>query len=121
MHDLDFFEDMLVDIEGAGERMGTPALKITGMPGKHVPDGVLGTLNDLIKAVPPTNGWMLELGYKDEGGEFKCGYRYVQAIATAVEIEVFFVLEEPLHDLPAYPLDSHIASTSPATHSLSTI
>ena len=40
-----------------------PALKVTGMPGKHVPPGPLSFANDLIKAVPPTNGWMLELGY----------------------------------------------------------
>ena len=28
--------------------------------------------------VPPTNGWMLELGYKDggSGDNFQCGYRY---------------------------------------------
>jgi len=38
------------------------AIKVTAMPGKHVPPGVLGTLNDLLGAVPPTNGWMLELG-----------------------------------------------------------
>ncbi|KAL9023197.1 MAG: hypothetical protein Q9196_007346, partial [Gyalolechia fulgens] len=81
VYDLDFFEDMLVDVEGSGgvEDDGKggkrPAIKVTGMPGKHVPPGVLGTLNDLINAVPPTNGWMLELGYQDEKEEFKCGYR----------------------------------------------
>jgi len=52
VHDLDFFQDMFVDIQssegGEGKR---PALKVTGMPGKHVPPGVLGTLNDLINAV----------------------------------------------------------------------
>ena len=28
--------------------------------------------------VPPTNGWMIELGYKVSGSEdsFQCGYRY---------------------------------------------
>lgn len=80
VHDLDFFEDMLVDVEG-GDGKGAkkqPAIKVTGMPGKHVPPGVLGTLNDLMNAVPPTNGWMIELGYKNEEAEkeqFKCGYR----------------------------------------------
>ncbi|KAI4128023.1 MAG: hypothetical protein LQ338_002914 [Usnochroma carphineum] len=49
VHDLDFFEEMLVDVEGSGK--GRPAIKVTGMPGKHVPPGVLGTLNDLINAV----------------------------------------------------------------------
>lgn len=57
MFDLDFFEDMLVDVEGSGglgdDGKGgkRPAIKVTGMPGKHVPPGVLGTLNDLISAV----------------------------------------------------------------------
>jgi len=47
------------------------------MPGKHVPDGLLSTANELIGAVPPTNGWMIELGYNenDEEGSFKNGYR----------------------------------------------
>ncbi|KAL8909533.1 MAG: hypothetical protein Q9171_005012 [Xanthocarpia ochracea] len=73
VHDLDFFEDILVDIEG-GEGKGKAAVKVMGMPGKHVPPGVLGTLNDLVNAVPPTNGWMIELGYKSDE-DFKCGYR----------------------------------------------
>ncbi|KAL8661487.1 MAG: hypothetical protein Q9202_005552 [Teloschistes flavicans] len=76
VHDLDFFQDMLVDIAGASDAgTGKPAIKVTGMPGKHVPPGVLGTLNDLVKAVPPTNGWMLELGYKSGEEDFQCGYR----------------------------------------------
>lgn len=57
-----------------------PAIKVTGMPGKHVPDGPLSIANNLLKAVPPTNGWMLELGYKEGDGTtdaFNCGYRYV--------------------------------------------
>jgi L-ascorbate metabolism protein UlaG (beta-lactamase superfamily) len=49
------------------------------MPGKHVPDGILGTMNDFLEAVPPINGWMLELGYfiasTDTGDDFTCGYR----------------------------------------------
>ncbi|KAL8710554.1 MAG: hypothetical protein Q9225_007270 [Loekoesia sp. 1 TL-2023] len=72
VHDLDVFQDILVDIEGKGKK---PAVKVTGMPGKHVPPGVVGTLNDFINAVPPTNGWMLELGYRGDGEEFRCGYR----------------------------------------------
>lgn len=33
------------------------------MPGKHVPPGpgdLLEKLNEIVKAVPPTNGWMIE-------------------------------------------------------------
>lgn len=76
---------MMVDIvpgseshSGQTERPGkTPSIKVTGMPGKHVPDGVLGTLNEFLKAVPPTNGWMVELGYgKGTDENFECGYRY---------------------------------------------
>lgn len=40
---------MLVDIVAQGE--GKPAIKVTGMPGKHIAPGVIGTLNDLISAV----------------------------------------------------------------------
>ncbi|KAL9009382.1 MAG: hypothetical protein Q9173_005587 [Seirophora scorigena] len=69
VYDVDFFEDVMVDVEEA-----TAAIKVTGMPGKHVPPGVMGTLNDMVGAVPPTNGWMMELGYK-KGEDFKCGYR----------------------------------------------
>lgn len=48
------------------------------MPGKHVPPGPAGALekvNELIKVIPPTNGWMVELGEERGGGEFFCGYR----------------------------------------------
>ncbi|KAL9032110.1 MAG: hypothetical protein Q9180_006695 [Flavoplaca navasiana] len=114
VYDLDFFEDCMVDIQGNEKRA---AVKVTGMPGKHVPPGVLGTLNEIVEAVsfvsaffgeggmewgvegeertgwkwegygrgadvvviqvPPTNGWMMELGYKNAQDDFKCGYRYV--------------------------------------------
>ncbi|KAL6717260.1 hypothetical protein ACLMJK_005175 [Lecanora helva] len=80
VHDLDFFDEMLVDIKkapGAGEKI--PSIKVTGMPGKHVPPGpggVMEKMNDLLSAVPPTNGWMLELGSHSEGEkDFQCGYR----------------------------------------------
>ena len=60
-----------------------PAFKVTGMPGEHVPPGPLETINDIVKAIPPTNGWMLELGSlpiasisTDPGQtDFECGYR----------------------------------------------
>lgn len=40
-----------------------PAVRVTGMPGKHVPPGMLDKVNDLLGAVPPTNGWLVELGW----------------------------------------------------------
>jgi hypothetical protein len=52
-----------------------PSIKVTGMPGKHVPPGPLAVANDILKAVPPTNGWMVELGYSDSSSQFENGYR----------------------------------------------
>ena len=49
VHDLDFFDECLVSIKGK-----KAAIKVTGMPGKHVPPGpagVAGKLNDLLGAV----------------------------------------------------------------------
>jgi L-ascorbate metabolism protein UlaG (beta-lactamase superfamily) len=73
VYDLDFFESCLVSISpeangsaAAGEAGRVPAIKVTGMPGKHVPDGALSVANDLLGAVPPTNGWMVELGYRPD-------------------------------------------------------
>jgi L-ascorbate metabolism protein UlaG (beta-lactamase superfamily) len=86
VYDLDFFESMFVDIRESGTAQGAtskkvPAVKVTGMPGKHVPQGLLSKANDLLGAVPPTNGWMLELGYKEGTDDsFKNGYRYISTI-----------------------------------------
>ncbi|KAI1383308.1 Metallo-hydrolase/oxidoreductase [Hypoxylon trugodes] len=68
VHDLDFFESLMLHIDRkepshAGGYGKVPAIKVTGMPGKHVPPGPLAKANDLLKAVPPTNGWLLELGH----------------------------------------------------------
>lgn len=52
VYDLDFYHCMMVDVKKeGGQSEKSPAIKVTGMPGKHVPSGVLGTLNDLVKAV----------------------------------------------------------------------
>ncbi|KAK4970503.1 hypothetical protein LTR66_011556 [Elasticomyces elasticus] len=71
---------MMVDIatHDSSSADKAPAIKVTGMPGKHVPQGLLSMANDLLGAVPPTNGWMVELGRVDKGkGEesFENGYR----------------------------------------------
>ncbi|KAK4031267.1 beta-lactamase superfamily domain-containing protein [Parachaetomium inaequale] len=66
---------------GAGEgrtKKKKPAVRVTGMPGKHVPPGPLAAINELLGAVPPTNGWLVELGWTKptEGEEgFETGYR----------------------------------------------
>lgn len=75
---LEFWESAVVDAPrtatGKGKGKGKPGVKVTGMPGKHVPDGVLGTLNEWVGAVPPTNGWMVELGSEGPEG-WESGYR----------------------------------------------
>ncbi|EIN07994.1 Metallo-hydrolase/oxidoreductase [Punctularia strigosozonata HHB-11173 SS5] len=76
------WDSLMVDVEGQdpdAQNGRVRAVKITGMPGKHVPSGgILGKVNELAHAVPPTNGWMVELGSKPKDGDdvdFTCGYR----------------------------------------------
>lgn len=76
-------------------------IKITGIPGKHVPPGpahILETLNNLLGAVPPTNGWMIELGsYSGAGGEWRKGYRIYISGDTLVIPELKDVAEKYKH------------------------
>lgn len=67
VHQLDVFESIMLHNDQA-------TIKITGTPGKHVPPGMLSRANDLLGAVPPTNGWIIELG-QSTGDELKTGYR----------------------------------------------
>ncbi|KAI0018350.1 Metallo-hydrolase/oxidoreductase [Xylariomycetidae sp. FL0641] len=72
VHDLDPFQSLALHIDddaGGKQRESVgggyakaPVIKVTATPGKHVPPGPLAAANDLLKAVPPTNGWLLELG-----------------------------------------------------------
>lgn len=51
VYDLDFFDEMLVDIADSNSKA---AFKITGMPGSHVPvgpAGLVGKANELAGAV----------------------------------------------------------------------
>ncbi|XDG06644.1 hypothetical protein ABKA04_006259 [Annulohypoxylon sp. FPYF3050] len=86
VHDLDFFESIMLHIDRkepshAGGYGKVPVIKVTGMPGKHVPPGPLAKANDLLKAVPPTNGWLLEFGSSfkaptgDDPDSIDTGYR----------------------------------------------
>ncbi|KAK3390671.1 beta-lactamase-like protein [Podospora didyma] len=82
VHSLDFFESLMLPVvlsEPEAHDSRRPAVKVTGMPGKHVPPGPLAIANDLLGAVPPTNGWLLELGYISHSGtnpeKFETGYR----------------------------------------------
>ncbi|KAB5527982.1 beta-lactamase superfamily domain-containing protein [Coniochaeta sp. 2T2.1] len=81
VHALDFFQSMVLHVgDEGGKKDGKEAVvKVTATPGKHVPPGLLSMANDILGAVPPTNGWMLELGYastdkKEEEG-VETGYR----------------------------------------------
>ena len=47
--------------EAADITAGDAKLRVIGMPGKHVPTVLTETINEFVGAVPPTNGWMLEL------------------------------------------------------------
>ncbi|KAI1808383.1 Metallo-hydrolase/oxidoreductase [Daldinia bambusicola] len=86
VHDLGFFESILLHVDRkdpthAGGYGKVPVAKVTGMPGKHVPPGALAAANELLQAVPPTNGWLVELGYSftaptgGDGDAIDAGYR----------------------------------------------
>ncbi|KFY70708.1 hypothetical protein V498_10257 [Pseudogymnoascus sp. VKM F-4517 (FW-2822)] len=77
---LDTYQSMIIHNKPSGlSSMQTPAIKVTAMPGKHVPPHLVDSHDDFIQAVPPVTGWMLELGHlpfasgADEA--FNCGYR----------------------------------------------
>ncbi|KAF4343334.1 metallo-hydrolase oxidoreductase [Fusarium beomiforme] len=73
---LDFYDHLELESENSKADEHRPAIKVTGMPGKHIPPGPLAAVNDLLGAVPPTNGWMLELGYhKGKHDRLQTGYR----------------------------------------------
>ncbi|KAI1038416.1 hypothetical protein LB503_011348 [Fusarium chuoi] len=73
---LDFFDHLELKNEGSKAGEPLPVIKVTGMPGKHVPPGPLAAVNNVLGAVPPTNGWMLELGYrKVEKDKLQTGFR----------------------------------------------
>lgn len=75
---LDHWESLKMGVGGSKPQA---SIKVTAMPGKHVPPGPLSVANDILAAVPPTNGWMLDLSYssnhagedREDGG--KPGYR----------------------------------------------
>ncbi|KAF2134305.1 Metallo-hydrolase/oxidoreductase [Dothidotthia symphoricarpi CBS 119687] len=77
VHALAVWDSLVLDIASPRANAQTPSVKITGTPGKHIPPGPLSIANDLLSAVPPTNGWMVELGYSDpaSSSSFENGYR----------------------------------------------
>jgi L-ascorbate metabolism protein UlaG (beta-lactamase superfamily) len=84
VYSLEKFDSMILDIKknptpSEARDQRTPAIKITGMPGKHVPPGLTEKVNDALGALPPVNGWIIEFGYlpssNAEDDAFVCGYR----------------------------------------------
>ena len=51
VYDLGFFEFMMVNVSSPGTSGKVPQMKVTGMPGKHVPTSFLEAVNDLVQAV----------------------------------------------------------------------
>lgn len=57
---MDAYQDVMLDIKRPSSTSSTgdkehrmPAIKVTAMPGKHVPSGIVTTVNDFLKAVRP--------------------------------------------------------------------
>ncbi|KAL7781772.1 Metallo-hydrolase/oxidoreductase [Trichoderma afarasin] len=91
IHALDVFESILLEdptsihTDPTNSNSTTSVIRVTGMPGKHIPPGPLSVINDILSAVPPTNGWLLELGWittncdhhfdQNTDEELKTGYR----------------------------------------------
>ncbi|KAK3323326.1 beta-lactamase-like protein [Cercophora scortea] len=90
VYDLDFFETLLLPIT-PGPLTDTskprPTIKVIGMPGKHVPPGPLSAINDFLHAVPPTNGWLIELGHSAGApADMQTGYRiYISGDTLVVD------------------------------------
>nr|OQO24538.1 hypothetical protein B0A51_06787 [Rachicladosporium sp. CCFEE 5018] len=100
VYDLDHWETSLITLPSADADKSTPTIRVTGMPGKHVPPGLLSQANDLLGAVPPTNGWMLELGASPSTGDFRSGYR--------IYISGDTLLIDELKEIPARYKDQKI-------------
>ncbi|TFA99614.1 hypothetical protein CCMA1212_008625 [Trichoderma ghanense] len=105
VHALDFFESMLLKSPtDAQTEATTPVIRVTGMPGKHVPPGPLSAINDLLSAVPPTNGWLLELGWADASSDAKVDEKTPPKLKTGYRIyisgDTLFVDE--LRDIPKW-------------------
>lgn len=76
------------------------------MPGKHVPPGpgdLIEKVNEIVKAVPPTNGWMIEfMGERAEGAGVGEGEGNGVGYRIYVSGDTLFVDE--LKDIPKrYP------------------
>ncbi|KAJ5174263.1 uncharacterized protein N7482_000140 [Penicillium canariense] len=107
------FETGMVEVAGTGGPK-RPLVRVTGMPGKHVPcNAVVERLNKLAHAIPPTNGWMLELGTgadTSDPTDFTCGYRIYIAGDTLVSEELY-AIPERFADQPIDLMLAHLGGT----------
>ena len=75
---LDVFESCTFHIDPT-EKGKQRVIKVTGTPGKHIPPGPLDAINSFLQAVPPTNSWLLKMGYLNQPGfnyeDIKVSYR----------------------------------------------
>ncbi|KAI9932653.1 hypothetical protein MW887_008902 [Aspergillus wentii] len=77
VYHLEPLQGMMVDVKWDDAKQ--PRIRITAMPARHVPGRrFTEKLNNFAAAIPPTTGWMLELGYGNIGTmktSFTVGYR----------------------------------------------
>ncbi|KAJ5296129.1 hypothetical protein N7508_010950 [Penicillium antarcticum] len=97
------FEHVDIYIQGT-DGPKQPRLRVTGMPGKNVASKRV--LQALTHATPPTNGWMLELGYGTaDTPEFTCSYR----ISISGDILATKELQEVTRRYEGQPIDLMLA------------
>lgn len=79
VHALDIWDSLEIDLTTTTSTSSNlkPHVQVTGTPGTHVPPGFLSVANNILGAVPPTNGWIVELGYTSSNSStpFHPGYR----------------------------------------------
>ncbi|KAL4794753.1 hypothetical protein BDV19DRAFT_389888 [Aspergillus venezuelensis] len=76
VHNVEPSHQMMINIASKATDQNVPGLRVTGMPGKHVPLGKpMEMFNDIFGAFPPINGWMLECAYGQSSDDFNVGYR----------------------------------------------
>ncbi|KAK9420982.1 putative Metallo-beta-lactamase domain-containing protein [Seiridium unicorne] len=112
VHALDFWESLTIHVDDEdGKLRGNggekPVVKITGMPGKHVPPGPLSIANDFLSAVPPTNGWLLELGYDASSANAAAPADAVQT-GYRIYISGDTLLVDELKEIPRWLKDEKI-------------
>ncbi|KAM3546747.1 hypothetical protein ARSEF1564_000323 [Beauveria bassiana] len=98
---LDAFESAMLRVDEQR------AVKVTGMPGKHVPPGIISAANDFLQAVPPTNGWLLELGHLGGAGDGGDDDE-LQRVGYRIYISGDTLLVDDLEKIPAWLEDKQL-------------